>query len=135
MRYKTIEEAKQAIKALHSTLISADGNKLMVRPGYTKQQKIGQPIICNNKQPVVAKSVTATAVTKVTHGTSYHHRPNSVDEDDNDDDAWDDGLLPRNSSCNGNYNNRGIVNGISTLDVGDQDIVLREMFVSEVSDV
>ena len=134
MRYKTIEEAKRAIKGLHNTSISADGNKLLVRPGFTKQQKIGQPIICNNKQPVAAKSVTTTAITKVTHEALHHHRSNSVDGDD-DDDAWDDGLLPRNIGCNGDHDNTGIVNGMSKLDVSDQDILLREMFISEVSNV
>ena len=132
VRYGTIEEAKTAAKALNNSLISNDGNKLIVRPAINKQHKIGHPVLINRndmsskKQPVVTKSVTTKAVTKVTHETSHH--PN-----DDDDDVWDDGLLPKSSCYNGRHDNKGIKNGMAALDVNDKDVSLREMFVSEVS--
>lgn len=140
VRFGTIEEAKRALESLNKTLISADGNMLLVRPGITKQQKIGQPVVTNQstmlnkKQPliVVSKPVATRPVNncKVSRETSRHHLNNDIDDDD-DDDVWDDGLLPKNNCCNGNHNNKGIVNGMATLGVNNI-VSLCEMFVSEV---
>ena len=131
MRYSTIEEAKRAAQSMNRTQISADGNMLVVRPGLTKQQKIGQPILCrqNNtstkKQLVNTKPVVTRTIKKVTH---------EVDSDDDNDSVWDDGLLPRKNFCNGNHDSKGVVNGTAGFDLSDGSTItiLREMFVAEV---
>lgn len=132
MRYWTTEEAKRAVKELNNKLISADGNKLIVRPGVSKQQKIGQPIMnrqndmLNKKQPLVTKSVTTKTVTKVTDEALDHHTT------DDEDDVWDDGLLPKNVCCNGSHDNKGIENGMEALNVYSDSVTLLEMYVTEV---
>lgn len=134
MRYRSIEEAKRAVQLMNRIQISADGNKLVVRPGLTKQQKIGQPIMCgqNNtstkKQPAnaSAKPVVTRTIKKVAH---------KVDSDEDDNNVWDDGLLPRKNLCNGNHDSKGVVNGVAGLDLsndGSSTTILREMFVAEV---
>ena len=127
----TIEEAKRAAKTLNNKLISADGNKLIVRPGFSKHQKVGQPIIRSqndtlNKKQLLAKSVTTNTVAKVTNEASHHHVT------DDEDDVWDDGLLPSNVCCNGTHDNKGIENSIATLDLYGDSVSLLEMYVTEV---
>ena len=144
MRYGTIDEARRAAQSMNGIAISADGNTLLVRPGLTKQQKIGQPIMCSqnnastkkqlistntgsvkpvNTKPVNTKPVVTRAIKKVTQ---------EVDSDD-DDNVWDDGLLPKNNCCNGNHDNKGVVNGMTGLNLNDsRTTALMEMFVAEV---
>lgn len=139
MRYGTIDEARRAAQSMNGTTISADGNILLVQPGLTKQQKIGQPIMCSQNnastkkqlistntgstKPVSTKPVVTRTVKKVTQ---------EVDSDD-DDNVWDDGLLPKNNCCNGNHDNKGVVNGMTGLNLIDsRTTALMEMFVAEV---
>ena len=115
---------------MDNILISADGNKLIVRPGINKQQKAIQPIsnnLLHKKKPITNEPV----VMKVNKVTPHHHLGEDFDDDD---DVWDDELLPKNSCYNGDHASKGIMNGVATLEVNDDSgVSLREMFVSEVN--
>ena len=79
----------------------------------------------NKKQPPITKSVTTKMVAKVTDEALH-------DTTDDEDDVWDDGLLPKNISCNGGHDNKGVKNGMEALDVYGDSVTLLEMYVTEV---
>ena len=134
-----MEEAKKAVESLNNMPISSDGIKLIVQPPKSKHQKPGAPA-ANKEAPKSYKKEAARPTTK--HPVKQLNKmrtaqvkssPNDGSDDDNDD-VWDDGLLPRHVHGNSHRSDGGVANGMTALDIGETDSgSLREMFVSEVN--
>jgi len=110
--------------------------KLLVRPPKSKHQKPGLPAA--NKEASYQKEAVRPFTKKPVKQpnkmrTSCVKFPPDDDDDNDENDVWDDGLLPKHVHGNGRHSDSGVVNGMRALDIVDTDSgSLREMFVSEV---